>query len=365
MRVSVLALLGAVGLSVWATWPVAAHLGTHVYDPTHHGGFVADSIRADIRLVLWILAWDVHALTTSSAHLWDANIFHPAPGTLALSEHLLGALPIYAPLLFATGDPVFAHQATLLATFVGAWLGMLALARAWTGRWPAAILAASLFAFSPFRGGHLGALQIEGGWMLPIVVLAAWRSLTTTGLAWPVALAVTLALVALHSVYLAYGLFAGVGTLVAVVVALDAQARAAWRRVALPMLGAAVVFADAARRYLAMREGGTLVQPRSEFVALASAALGQTGATFAGVVALLSLPWWRRGLGQAVRPVWIAGVVAAAIVCHALALGPVVRVGGTTVTGPYALAAWIVPGFDALRVPLRLNAFVTLCAALL
>ena len=365
VRVAVLALLGAVAVSVWATWPLAVHLSTHVYDPTRHGGFVAESIRADVRLVVWILAWTLHALTTPGVSLWDANVFHPARGTLALSEHLLGALPVYAPLALATGDPVFAHQATLLATFVLAVLAMLALARAWTASWPAAILAASLFAFSPFRGAHLGALQIEGCWMFPVVVLAAWRSVTTPGLGWPIALALSLAMVGLHSVYLAYGAFAGLATLLAVVIAFDARARAAWRRLAFPVLAAAAVVADASRPYLAMREAGALGPPRGEFVALTSAMLGQTGTTFAVVLALLTVPWWRRGLARDVPVAWIAGTLAAGVMCHALALGPTIRASTLEMPGPYALAAAVVPGFAALRIPSRLNAFATACAALL
>jgi hypothetical protein len=365
VRSTVLAVLGAIALAVWATWPIAAHLGTHVYDPSRHGGFFAASIRADIRLVLWILAWDVHALSTAPARLWDANIFHPAPHALALSEHLLGALPVYAPIAAASRCPVFAHQATLLVTFVGALLAMGALARAWTARWPAAVVAATLFAFSPFRSAHLGALQIEGCWMLPLLPLAAWRSTTRPGWAWPLVLALVLTLTALHSVYLAYGAFAGMAVLAAVVLAGDPAARRAGGRLVLPLAAAAAVVGVSALPYLAMRTGGALAHPRDEFVELASAPLGQTGATLAAALALVSLPWWRRGVVGDLHPAWLVGVAAAGGASHLLALGPAIHLGPVELPGPYALAARIVPGFEALRIPLRFNAFATACTALL
>src|SRR2546428_5104578 len=41
----------------------------------------------------WILAWDVHALKTNPAHLYDANIFYPFHDVLAYQATLLGLLP--------------------------------------------------------------------------------------------------------------------------------------------------------------------------------------------------------------------------------------------------------------------------------
>jgi hypothetical protein len=361
VRVFAAAAVGAVGLTLWATWPMAAHLATRVYDPSAHRGFLAASIRADIRLVMWILAWDVHALATAPARLLDANVFHPAPATLALSEHLFGALPLYAPLAAATGDPVLAHQATLLATFVGAFLAAFALVYAWTRAWAAATLAASLFAFSPFRGGHLGALQIEGCWLLPLVVLAAWRTAARAGGAWPLALGATLALAGLQSVYVAYAAFVGVATLGGVAMVLDATTRRAWRRLAIPTALAALVVAASAVPSLVAHARGAIPPPAPGFVASASATLAQTGSGAALVLALATVPWWRRGV-VGVPGGWLIALAATAATAHALALGPLVA---GRVPGPYAALAAIVPGFAALRIPLRFDAVTTACLAAL
>ena len=70
------------------TWPLARGLARDVaWD-------LGDSV-----LVMWILAWDCEQLLGDSAAatsracatFFDANIFHPAPLTLAYSEHLVRA----------------------------------------------------------------------------------------------------------------------------------------------------------------------------------------------------------------------------------------------------------------------------------
>jgi len=55
------------------TWPLLANLRIAVADP------------GDPFINAWILDWVHHAIR-SEATLFDANIFHPARGTLALSE---------------------------------------------------------------------------------------------------------------------------------------------------------------------------------------------------------------------------------------------------------------------------------------
>src|SRR5262249_51633132 len=139
--VGTLAVLIAVSgaIAVLGTWPMAAHLHTHVVDPGTDPLAAFWSKLADVHLTVWILAWDVHALMTAPVALFDANIFHPAPRTLALSENLLGALPVYLPLALVWRDPVLAHQGTLLFTFAAAFLAMALLVHDCTGSWPAAV----------------------------------------------------------------------------------------------------------------------------------------------------------------------------------------------------------------------------------
>ena len=67
------------------TWPLVTGLGSDV------PGDLGDSL-----LNMWILGWGVEHVPTlltfqiGWADYWNANIFHPDPLALALSEHLFG-----------------------------------------------------------------------------------------------------------------------------------------------------------------------------------------------------------------------------------------------------------------------------------
>src|SRR5262245_62250641 len=84
-------------LALGLLWPLSAQVSRRLYDPnTFTGGFLA---QGDVQLNSWILAWDAHAIGTGNVRgLFDANIFYPEPNALAYSEHMLGVLPVFAPL---------------------------------------------------------------------------------------------------------------------------------------------------------------------------------------------------------------------------------------------------------------------------
>src|SRR4029077_9268803 len=99
-------------LTVACTWPLAAHLRTHLPAPSD------PTTRDDALLLGWVLSWDVHQLLHAPLRLYEANLFHPLRHTLALSEAMLSeALPVL-PLAPWTPDPTLLYNATLLSTFV-------------------------------------------------------------------------------------------------------------------------------------------------------------------------------------------------------------------------------------------------------
>jgi hypothetical protein len=325
---------------------------------------VGAAFRRDVDLIVWILAWGAHALTTAPAGLFEANVFHPAPHALATTEHLLGLQPIYLPIALASGDPILAHQATLLVTFAAAFLATLVLVRRWTGAWTAGAVAGVLYAFSPFRALHLPALQIEAAWLLPLVVLAVERVAAGRGGWWTIGLAAAIAIQALSSYYLAYATFVLVSVLL-VFAAADAGTRARAGALVAATSAAATIVAVCSLPYLQARGEGTLGAVDPVFVAASSARPGKTGAPLALLLAVVTMPWWRRGVVPGVRRSSLVALAAAALVAHVLALGPRIAIGGTTVPGPFALAAAVVPGWGLVRAPIRLNVVTTLGAAVL
>jgi hypothetical protein len=148
------------------TWPLARGITRDVaWD-------LGDSV-----LNMWILSWDCEQLRgivgghySHLRHFFDANIFYPAPLTLAYSEHLvpqaLQILPIYA----LTGNPILCYNLLFLSTFVLSGLGMFLFARELTGSVAAAFIGGLLFAFAPYRIPQSSHLQVLSSQWMPFAL---------------------------------------------------------------------------------------------------------------------------------------------------------------------------------------------------
>ena len=147
-------------LALLKTYPLIRHFGTQL-----PGGL------GDPQLVTWILAWGVHALTTDPFNLFNANIFYPVPNTLALSEHMIAVLPIFAPAYLLTGNPVIAHNVVFFFAFIFSGLTMFLLIHHWTRNFWASLLSGCMFAFAPIRFAELGHLQLANFYWAPLVFL--------------------------------------------------------------------------------------------------------------------------------------------------------------------------------------------------
>jgi len=134
--------------------------GVLTYPLSLDPGTRALPLSADTRLFLWTLSWDVHALLHQPHRLFDANIFHPEPRTLAYSEHVVGSALVGAPFLLATGNPVLALNVVVLLSCVLSGAGTFLLARQ-LGIGPAGAFAAGvIFAFAPPRFTRLAQLHL-------------------------------------------------------------------------------------------------------------------------------------------------------------------------------------------------------------
>jgi hypothetical protein len=147
-------------MTAYETSPLLLRLSTHI--PGNPG---------DPLLVTWILAWDFHALTSHPWSLFHANIFYPASNTLALSEHMLGVLPIFAPVYALSGNPILSYNVVFVLSFVLAGLTMFLLVYHWTQHFWAALVAGFLFAFAPIRLVHVGHIQLLNLYWAPLAFL--------------------------------------------------------------------------------------------------------------------------------------------------------------------------------------------------
>ncbi len=154
-RLALVSLAYAVITFVMA-YPFAASPGSQV---------VAD--LPDTHLFIWTLAWDSHAFLHRPWLIFDANIYHPYPNTLAYSENLIGSAFIAAPIIWATGNLVLAMNLTALATCVLCGSGAFFLARRWGLSTPAAFICGLIFAFAPPRFFRLGQLHLTAVQWMP------------------------------------------------------------------------------------------------------------------------------------------------------------------------------------------------------
>jgi hypothetical protein len=403
--------LAYLALSVLMTWPLAAHLGARLPG-------LGDALQQT-----WILAWNAHILRTDPAAFWQAPIFYPYPDTAAYHDHHLIQSIVGAPLIWATGNPVLAHNVLVLLSFALTGWAVFLLARdvaaeatpdappaavAW-----AAFAAGCAVAFSSYRMAHLVHLNLLQTAWLPLALLFLRRLLRPRAAGgWRWGDAALLGLFtglqianAFYYGYFAIVVLAGYGALWAV--------GALWRRARvgeplpwgmLPRLALAVAVAAALavplllpylriyrtlgivrsvaevenwsaplRAYISVVASNRLYGPIGEavvdagemvlFPGLLLALLGLAGAAL-GLRAALRRP------AGAPRPrgdlIFWALLAAGALV---LSLGVAVRLvrfgEPLPIPTPYLLLYAHVPGFGSMRVPSRWGWLVTLALALL
>ncbi|MEO8287620.1 MAG: hypothetical protein ABI670_14425 [Chloroflexota bacterium] len=155
-------------LTVAMTWPWAAHMGESI------------NPFGDVVLQMALLRWDAHALVTNPAGLFEAPFFYPYAHSVAFSEHLIGETLVALPFLLLTGNPALAYNLNVLLSFVLTGLFTYLLVRDLTGSRAAGLLSGVAFAFCPFRFMQMGHLHmLETAW-LPFTLWALYR-LTADG----------------------------------------------------------------------------------------------------------------------------------------------------------------------------------------
>jgi hypothetical protein len=366
MVASLGALVAYAGFALAYSYPLALHLGSHVYRPPTVAG---EGWAADTYLVLWILTWNAHALATDPRRLFDANHLYPARNTLATSENLLGHVPFSAPVFWATGNAVLAAHVAMFATYVIGAFALFLLLRRWTGMLPA-FVAGLVYAFAPWRIPSVGNLNFMSVHWWPVVLLAMERAVATGSLRALTALTAAIVASALCSLYFGYVAF--------FIVLLHALThhrtlRRHPRRVAgiaAASIAAMVLLIPVMVPYARLRAEGVVSRhsPLAQFLSL-NALLAQVPVylpPLALVVLVVGIATWalrRAPLVPGTQPAWrlAAYLIGSGTV---LALGTYLHVGTARIPLPYLILTWAVPGFSSTRVPLRFFALAGLGVAI-
>jgi hypothetical protein len=338
-------------LVVVLTWPLGAHLGTHLSDTHKVSSY-------DPLFTAWVLSWESHALATG-VPIADPNIYCPARDTLFYGDAALGALPVFLPTFLATGNAALALNVLLLAGCALTAAAVHLVAYRWTRSHATAFVAGwttlmtpwTLWEFNPTAPSE-GMLQF-----LPFVVLLAAEPAPAL---WPLAL-----LTALQSFTdVAYIAAATVGPLL--VLAAWRLARRQTRRGGLRLLAVAGIAALALLplhlQHLRIRHANpglatqTLWIYPSEPVQLPwgpfrEGPIAVPLAVF--VVVAIALVLRRRARTPRV-PGWSAAAFWA-VVGFLMSLSPTGTWNGHTVVLPHRLLDLLTSYYALLRVPVRLG----------
>lgn len=365
-----------VSAAVLVTWPLAIALTSHLGALDGPG---------DPYLNLWILGWGMQAWVTDplgvlSGRVFDANIFYPAAGALTFSDHFLLQALVLSPVYAVTRDAVLCYNLLLIGSMAASGVAMHALARGVTGSTPAAVVAGLAWAIWPYRSAHLGHIQLQALYFLPLALLFLHRLAAKRRLRDAIGLACMAALQAIASVY--YGVMTALALGVAAVTL--AVATGQWRsraligRVAIAAVLSVLLVAPIVAPYMTTARqqgfGRNLYEAANNAAGLPSytqvpptnLVYGQTGLLVpreprpgardrtgaehqmfpgAAILALGAIGLWR-GRQSDARPVTLSGLAL-------VVTGVVLSLGPEGVRPLYAALYDFVFGFEAIRAPAR------------
>jgi hypothetical protein len=322
----------------------------------------------DPQFSIWRLAWIAHALVIDPRHLFDANIFHPALGTLAYSDATFLEGAIGAPLFWIGVRPVLVYNLLLFAGFIGSGMAMFVLVRHLTRSDAAGLVAAAIFALVPYRLEHFGHLELQWAMWIPLAFWAIHRTVEERSWRFGALAGIFLWFQTLSCVYYGVFLAAAMTLMSLLVLAATPRALAASARL---IVGAAVAALLAVPYLLPYLAAARQLGPRTpdDLIRYSAKPINYLAAPAANWMST----WTSEGFGAS-ELVLYPGIVAVALALAALLRsGRAVRwvyaaVGVLAVDMSFGARvpwnAWIiahVPGLDGLRGWGR-SAIVAYCA---
>jgi hypothetical protein len=155
------------------TWPLVLGIASDV------PGDLGDAL-----LNMWVLAWGAEHLPLlltgqlGWSEFWNANIFHPEPLSLALSEHLLGQTLQILPVYWLTGNIILCYNLLFISTFALSAFGAYLLVGDLTGDRRAAFIAGLVYGFLPYRIASVPHVQVMSSQWMPFALWGLNRFVT-------------------------------------------------------------------------------------------------------------------------------------------------------------------------------------------
>ena len=159
LELTIIALILYIFLTTILTFPLIMHMD--------------ESLKlGDPAFNTWVLAWDVHSLTSDPFNLFNTNIFYPlTKNTLAFSEHLIADMLVAFPVILITHNPVLAYNLILFLSFVLSGFGMFLLINYYIKDSYSAFVGGVVFAFCTIRFAHFEHMQLLTAQWMPFALL--------------------------------------------------------------------------------------------------------------------------------------------------------------------------------------------------
>jgi hypothetical protein len=393
------------------TWPLAILFGSHL---------PAVFTFYDALLQVFLLGWGWHGLTSNPLEVFNAPIFYPEVRTLTYMDHMLGEAVLAGPVAAVFGLGA-AYNSLVILSFVASAYFVYRLARLYGISRSGSCVAGFLFAFCPYRFGHLGALNQLQTQFIPLALFFGVRFLRTERLRYGIGAALTFVVQSYFGWYSTFHLLTALAVLLGWEALRSPQGwrRLPWRRIALLGVVSAALMLPSALPYVVQRLAmPEFERPIAETIRLSAdplhylrvspenvlarlvPGLGDLFGFFPGLVAMvlavvavvamcrapvapippatshteprqLQPQSRRRPLLERIRALCgqresgffpllgLSGLV--------LSLGPILHVAGHRlwIPLPYALCYYVIPGFASMRTPARFAILVALAAAVL
>ena len=356
-------------------WPLPLHLTTHQLE--------RDAI--DSAYNQWILGWGSHAITNEPWNYFAANAYHPHADVLAWGDNLFALALLTVPLEAVLGL-VGAYNVLLLASsaltgyFTNLLLRELGAIRS------AAVVGGVLAAFSSVRVLEHGHLQVLSTQWIPLVFLFAERCRRRRDVGSAVAVGVSALAVLATNVYLAIFCVLSFGIWTVVRLAFRQLGLRTLGLLAAAWLGAAVISLPLYLPSIRLQAARDVVRPLSEQqgaalegfdpreppgrpirevgsrvgVEVSDEPLVPPSAYATPGLVLLTLAagslLWRTGRRRGLAWHHLTAYASIAAFGVLASFGPVIRWRGDVLVSSnpaFHLPYRLLPGYDALRVPLR------------
>lgn len=129
----------------------------------------------DSRFINFILEHGFRWLKGDIDNFWDSGFMYPFQNTIALSDSMLGTLPIYSLFRVLNFSPETAYQLWWISIYaLNFWVSYF-IFKKWFQKPLMAVVLAYIFAFSIFNLGQLNYMQMAIRFMVPVVFYATYK----------------------------------------------------------------------------------------------------------------------------------------------------------------------------------------------